>query len=109
MTKPFALQNEGASCWFKVSRLSVDSLKLAVRTPETRVSLEDPAIEARPTLKEISWVGGFLDGVTIPLSTDLTTLIGGRGLENRPPMRASDSCWGSPRLVQRRNETMTAS
>ena len=79
VTKPSALQNEGASCWFKVSRLSVDSLKLAVRTPETRVSLEDPAIEARPTLKEISWVGGFLDGVTIPLSTDLTTLIGGRG------------------------------
>lgn len=79
VTKPSALQNEGASCWFKVSRLSVDSLKLAVRTPETRVSLKDPAIEARPTLKEISWVGGFLDGVTIPLSTDLTTLIGGRG------------------------------
>ena len=79
VTKPSALQNEGASCWFKVSRLSVDSLKLAVRTPETRVSLEDPAIEARPALKEISWVGGFLDGVTIPLSTDLTTLIGGRG------------------------------
>lgn len=79
VTKPAALQSQGASCWFKVSRLSVDSLKLAVRTPETRVSLEDPAIEARPTLKEISWVGGFLDGVTIPLSTDLTTLIGGRG------------------------------
>lgn len=79
VTKPSVLQSEGASCWFKVSRLSVDSLKLAVRTPETRVSLDDPAIEARPTLKEISWVGGFLDGVTIPLSTDLTTLIGGRG------------------------------
>lgn len=79
VTKPAALQGQGASCWFKVSRLSVDSLKLAVRTPETRVSLEDPSIEARPTLKEISWVGGFLDGVTIPLSTDLTALIGGRG------------------------------
>lgn len=79
VTKPSTLQSKGASCWFKVSRLSVDSLKLAVRTPETRVSLEDPTIEARPTLKEISWVGGFLDGVTIPLSTDLTTLIGGRG------------------------------
>lgn len=77
--KPAALQSQGASCWFKVSRLSVDSLKLAVRTPETRVSLDNPAIEARPTLKEISWVGGFLDGVTIPLSTDLTALIGGRG------------------------------
>ncbi|MGX9347777.1 TrlF family AAA-like ATPase [Microbacterium sp. KNMS] len=79
VTKPSALQSQGASCWFKVSRLSVDSLKLAVRTPETRVSLVDPATEARPTLKEISWTGGFLDGVTIPLSTDLTTLIGGRG------------------------------
>ncbi|NKE10700.1 hypothetical protein GTW58_12340 [Kocuria subflava] len=79
VTKPTALQNQGASCWFKVSRLSVDSLKLAVRTPETRVSLENPAVEPRPILKEISWVGGFLDGVTIPLSSDLTTLIGGRG------------------------------
>lgn len=79
VTRPVTFQSHGASCWFKVSRLSVDSLKLAVRTPETRVSLEDPAIEARPTLKEISWVGGFLDGVTIPLSSDLTTLIGGRG------------------------------
>ncbi len=79
VTKPAAFQSQGTSCWFKVSHLSVDSLKLAVRTPETRISLEDPAIQARPTLKEISWVGGFLDGVTIPLSTDLTTLIGGRG------------------------------
>lgn len=79
VTNPCALQNLGASCYFKVSRLSVESLKLAVRTPETRVSLEAPEIEARPTLKEISWVGGYLDGVTIPFSTDLTTLIGGRG------------------------------
>lgn len=79
VTEPAAFQSQGASCWFKGSRLSVDSRKLAVRTPETRVSLEDPAIQARPTLKEILWVGGFLDGVTIPLSTDLTTLIGGRG------------------------------
>lgn len=79
VTKPAAFQSQGASSWFKVSRLSVDSLKLAIRTPETRVSLEDPATESRPTLKEISWVGGFLDGVTIPLASDLTTFIGGRG------------------------------
>lgn len=79
VTKPAAFQSRGASCWFKVSRLSVDSLKLAIRTPETRVSLKDPATESRPTLKEISWVGGFLDGVTVPLASDLTTFIGGRG------------------------------
>lgn len=79
VTSPAAFARQGASCWFKVSRLSVDSLKLAVRTPATRVSIVDPALELRPALKEISWVGGFLDGVTIPLSTDLTTFIGGRG------------------------------
>lgn len=79
VTKPSTFRNQGASCWFKVSSLSVDSLKLAIRTPETRVSLSDPKVETRPTLKEISWVGGYMDGVKIPLSTDLTTLIGGRG------------------------------
>lgn len=79
VSKPAAFQRKGTSCWFKVSRLSVDSLKLAMRTPETRISLEHPVIESRTTLKEISWGGGFLDGVTIPFSTDLTTLIGGRG------------------------------
>lgn len=79
VTKPSALRGQGASSWFKVSRLSVESLKLAVRTPDTRVSLADPTSDLRASLKELSWVGGFLDGVTIPLSTDLTTLIGGRG------------------------------
>lgn len=79
VTRPEALHSLGASCWFKVSRLSVDSLKLAVRTPETRVSLEFPNMDGHASLKEISWVGGFMDGVTIPLSTELTALIGGRG------------------------------
>jgi len=77
--RPETLRTQGGSSWFKLSRPCVDSLRLAIRTPETRTSLTKPAIESRPVLKEISWVGGFLDGVTIPLSTDLTTLIGGRG------------------------------
>lgn len=76
---PDALETEGGSTWFKVSTLTVESLKIAVRTPETRIALADPKEETRPLLKEISWVGGFLDGVTIPLSPDLTALIGGRG------------------------------
>lgn len=79
VSRPDHLHSHGATSWFKVSALCIDSLKLAVRTPETRVSLVDPVSEPRFALKEISWVGGFLDGVTIPFSTDLTTLIGGRG------------------------------
>ncbi|MGI6796941.1 TrlF family AAA-like ATPase [Gordonia sihwensis] len=79
ISQPDALETEGGSTWFKVSTLTVESLKIAVRTPETRIALADPKEETRPLLKEISWVGGFLDGVTIPLSPDLTALIGGRG------------------------------
>ena len=79
ISHPDALDSEGGSTWFKVSTLTVESLKIAVRTPETRIALADPKEETRPRLKEISWVGGFLDGVTIPLSPDLTALIGGRG------------------------------
>lgn len=79
ISHPDALETEGGSTWFKVSTLTVESLKIAVRTPETRIALADPKGETRPLLKEISWVGGFLDGVTIPLSPDLTALIGGRG------------------------------
>jgi DNA repair ATPase RecN len=79
ISHPDALEAEGGTSWFKVSAPTVESLKIAVRTPETRVALADPKEETRPLLKEISWVGGFLDGVTIPLSSDLTALIGGRG------------------------------
>lgn len=57
----------------------MESLKLAVRTPQTRVALCDPAGVERAVIRRISWTGGFLDGVSIPISTDLTTLIGGRG------------------------------
>jgi ABC-type cobalamin/Fe3+-siderophores transport system ATPase subunit len=76
---PDQLKTEGATSWFKISSSRLESLKLAVRTPETRVALSDPAGVSRALLKQISWTGGFLDGVTIPISSDLTTLIGGRG------------------------------
>lgn len=76
---PRQLQDPGASTWFKVSSPSLESLKLAVRTPETRVSLDDPQSTPRPCIKSVSWTGGYLDGVSVPISSDLTALIGGRG------------------------------
>jgi PHP family Zn ribbon phosphoesterase len=76
---PDQLKAQGATSWFKVSSSRMESLKLAVRTPETRVALNDPSGAPRCLLKQISWTGGFLDGVTIPISSDLTALIGGRG------------------------------
>ena len=76
---PRQLRECGSSTWFKVSALSLESLKLAMRTPETRVSLDDPRSSLRPHIKCVSWVGGYLDGVTVPISKELTALIGGRG------------------------------
>lgn len=79
ISHPNALDTEGAATWFKVSSPCLSSLKLAVRTPLTRVSTADPSTIPRALIREISWTGGFLDGVTVPLAEDLTSLIGGRG------------------------------
>lgn len=76
---PNDLAKEGASSWFKVSTEGLESLKLAVRTPMTRVSVVDPAGTPRALIRNLSWTGGFLDQVTIPLSDELTAFIGGPG------------------------------
>lgn len=79
ISSPAALATEGGSTWFKMCEPGLAGLKHAIRTPQTRVSLNDPSSTSRVLLREISWVGGFLDGQTIPLTEDLTALIGGRG------------------------------
>jgi ABC-type cobalamin/Fe3+-siderophores transport system ATPase subunit len=76
---PRQLRTDGASSWFKVSAPTLRSLKLAVRTPATRISVSDPTIQPRTRIKSVSWTGGYLDGVSVPISEDLTALIGGRG------------------------------
>lgn len=76
---PDDLARRGASSWFKVSTERLESLMLAVRTPATRVSVDDPAGMPRALIRGLSWTGGFLDEVTIPLSEELTAFIGGPG------------------------------
>lgn len=73
------LSDPGATTWFKVSTPCLASIKHAVLIPATRVKVFDPAPTPRATLREVSWTGGFLDGVKVCFSEDLTNLIGGRG------------------------------
>ena len=75
VSDPTTLETPGATTWFKLSSTSQSSLKLAVRTPETRISLGAPSITQRAVVREISWTGGFLNDVTIPIAQDLTTVI----------------------------------
>lgn len=76
---PNDLAKAGGSSWFKVSTERLESLMLAVRTPTTRVSVSDPAGTPRALIRELSWAGGFLDEVAIPLSDELSAFIGGPG------------------------------
>ena len=79
VSHPSALAGTGATTWFKMARPSLQGLAHAMRTPETRVRREDPPAPKGTRLSRISWTGGFLDGVTLPVDPDLTALIGGRG------------------------------
>lgn len=79
VSDPATLSSRGASTWFKMCEPSLGGLKHAVRTPETRIRLDDPTTSAAVLLREIRWTGGFLDGQSIPFADDLTSLIGGRG------------------------------
>jgi DNA repair ATPase RecN len=76
---PDKLSEPGSSTWFKLSKPSLSGLLHAVRTPETRVSVSDPASKPRVALRSVTWTGGFLDGTKVSFADDLTTLIGGRG------------------------------
>lgn len=79
ISSPATLDKVGATSWFKVSTPCLASLRHAVLIPSTRVRTADPSPTPRAILRQISWQGGFLDGVSVTFSDDLTNLIGGRG------------------------------
>ncbi|XAS68214.1 hypothetical protein V3C33_02495 [Micrococcaceae bacterium Sec5.7] len=79
VSHPSALSSVGATTWFKMARPSLRGLQHALRTPETRVRLTSPPPLRGTRLCAISWIGGFLDGLRIPIGPELTALIGGRG------------------------------
>ncbi|SHT80078.1 ATPase involved in DNA repair [Mycobacteroides abscessus subsp. abscessus] len=79
ISQPGALATPGAATWFKLSKPTLEGIRLAVRMPHTRVATADPTTAQRTLIRSISWQGGFLDGVAINLANDLTAIIGGRG------------------------------
>lgn len=79
VSNPSVLSSIGATTWFKMARPSLRGLQHALRTPKTRVRLTPPPPLRGTRLCAISWTGGFLDGLRIPIGPELTALIGGRG------------------------------
>lgn len=69
---------KGRSTYIKIGDYSFNALKYALQDYESRVSSELPQID-HGYINSVSFEGGKLDKVTIPLSNELNTLIGVRG------------------------------
>jgi DNA repair ATPase RecN len=77
---PDDLAEPGATCWIKMSEVSVDGLRQAFLDPESRIRLNsDPPPEDHAEFVAMAWQGGFLDGAAIHFNENLNVLIGGRG------------------------------
>lgn len=64
---------------YKMEQPSFEGLKLALRSPDTRVRIEDDIPLAVPRVQSVQFEGGFLDGQVVNFSPNLTCIIGGRG------------------------------
>jgi hypothetical protein len=77
---PTDLQKPGASCFIKMSAVSVEALRQAFLDPLSRIRLNsDPAPEPHAEFLAMSWEGGFLTDTAVHFNENLNVLVGGRG------------------------------
>jgi len=77
---PDDLKKGGASCFIKMTNVSVEALRQAFLDPQSRIRLNsDPQPEPHAEFLAITWEGGFLDGTSIHFNGNLNVLVGGRG------------------------------
>ena len=80
VAKPEDLDDPSASCWIKMSQVTIEGLRQAFLDPDSRIRLNsDPELEEHAELRTLEWEGGFLDGAAIHFNPNLNVLIGGRG------------------------------
>ena len=77
------LDDRAATSLIKMDAVSIEGLRQAFLDPGSRIRLnpEDGKFEPEDHMEIVSlgWEGGFLDGVTVDLNSNLNVLIGGRG------------------------------
>jgi energy-coupling factor transporter ATP-binding protein EcfA2 len=80
VSSPDDLAKPGASCWIKMSKVSIEGLRQAFLDPRSRIRLSsDPEPEDHAEFLAMTWEGGFLDGTAIHFNENLNVLVGGRG------------------------------
>lgn len=77
---PEDLKKDGASCFIKMSNVSVEAFRQAFLDPESRIRLHsDPQPEPHAEFVVMTWEGGFLDDTSAHFNENLNVLVGGRG------------------------------
>ena len=77
---PEDLKKDGASCFIKMSTVSVEAFRQAFLDPDSRIRLHsDPAPEPHAEFLAITWEGGFLRDTAVHFNENLNVLVGGRG------------------------------
>lgn len=77
---PEDLMADKASCFIKMSEVSVEGLRQAFLDPESRVRLHsDDTPEPHMEFLTMAWEGGFLRDTAIRFNENLNVLVGGRG------------------------------
>lgn len=77
------LTDRAATCWIKMSEVSIEGLRQAFLDPGSRIRLNPKEGKLEPEehaeLVELAWEGGFLDGAAVRFNPNLNVLVGGRG------------------------------
>ena len=77
---PEDLSKPVASVLVKMSELSFQAFKMAFKDSESRIKLNSTEKKCyKSTIDEISISGGYLDGLAVAFSDEVSTIIGGRG------------------------------
>ncbi len=80
VNEPEDLEAARASCFIKMSEVSVEGLRQAFLDPESRIRLHsDPMPESSVQFLAITWEGGFLSDTVLQFNENLNVLVGGRG------------------------------
>jgi len=80
VSDPEELADSSATCWIKMSQISIEGLRQAFLDPDSRIRLNgDLESEGHAEFLSLSWESGFLDGTTIRFNPNLNVLVGGRG------------------------------
>lgn len=83
IVKPEDLDDRSATCWIKMSEVSIEGLRQAFLDPGSRIRLNPKQGKLEPEehseLVALAWEGGFLDGASLHFNPNLNVLVGGRG------------------------------